>query len=60
MAGRVKAAAAATHSKNYDKVRRYYGRGLWTKAMVHRAVACKWITGDEYKEIVGEEYAEEA
>lgn len=59
MAGRVKAAVAATHSKNYDKVRRYYGRGLWTKAMVHRAVACKWITGDEYKEIVGEEYAEE-
>ena len=60
MAGRVKAATTATHSKNYDKVRRYYGRDLWTKAMVHRAVACKWITGDEYKEIVGEEYAEEA
>lgn len=59
MAGRVKAAVAATHSKNYDKVRRHYGRGLWTKAMVHRAVACKWITGDEYKEIVGEECAEE-
>jgi len=26
---------------------------------VHRAVDCKWITCDEYEEIVGEEYAEE-
>lgn len=60
MAGRIKSAAAVAHSKNYDKVGRYYERGLWTKAMVHRAVGCKWITGDEYKEIVGEEYAEEA
>lgn len=29
------------------------------KARVHKAVECKWITADEYKEITGEEYTAE-
>ena len=49
---------AAEHSKHYEKVEKYYERGLWSKARVHKAVECKWITADEYKEITGEEYAE--
>ena len=42
-------------SKNYNKVKEYYDRGLWSKTRVRNAVG-KWITEDEYKEITGEEY----
>ncbi len=42
-------------SKNYEKVKSYYERGLWGKVRVH-AVVGKWITAEEYKEITGEEY----
>lgn len=49
---------AAEQSKHYATVKRYYERKLWSKARVHKAVECKWITADEYKEITGEEYAE--
>lgn len=45
----------AEHSKNYDKVKGYYDRGLWSKARVH-AVVGKWITPEEYEEITGEPY----
>ena len=43
------------HSKNFEKVKRYYnnGKGIWTKAMVHNAVG-RWITAGEYQEITGE------
>ena len=40
-------------------VKKYYDRPLWSKARVHKAVECKWITADEYKEITDEEYAAE-
>lgn len=43
------------HSENYNKVHDYYVRGLWSKERVY-AVVGKWITPDEYKEILGEEY----
>ena len=46
------------HSKHFALVKKYYDRSLWTKARVHKAVECKWITADEYKEITGEEYKE--
>ncbi len=46
----------AEHSKNFEKVKDYYERGLWSKARVH-AVVGKWITADEYKEITGEPYS---
>ena len=52
-----------THSKNYEKVKRYYntfkanGSRMWTIGMVKNAVVKGWITAEEYKEITGEEYA---
>lgn len=50
---------ADEHSKHFELVKKYYDRLLWTKARVHKAVECKWITSDEYKEIISEEYAAE-
>jgi len=43
-------------SAKYEKVKRYYNKGLWNKEMVYNAVAKKWITPEQYKEITGEEY----
>lgn len=48
-----------THSKNFDKVKTYYEKGLWSKHRVHDAVVKNWITADEYREITGEEYSDE-
>lgn len=45
----------SSKSKNFNKVKEYYDRGLWSKTRVKNAV-CKWITADEYKEITGEDY----
>mgnify|MGYP000836893487 FL=1 len=46
-------------SKHFAKVKKYYDKDLWSKARVYKAVECKWITADEYKEITGEEYTAE-
>ena len=55
-----KAATAATHSKNYYKVKNYYDIGLWSKKRVYNAVtnpkSNPWITAEEYEEITGEPY----
>lgn len=40
------------HSKNYDKVKTYYERGMWSKKRVQAAVG-KWITAEECAEILG-------
>ena len=48
------------HSKHFAKVKKYYDKDLWSKARVYKAVECKWITADEYKEITGEEYTAES
>ncbi len=48
---------AAEHSKNFEKVKDYYDRGLWSIERVH-AVVGKWITPAEYEEITGEPYSE--
>ena len=45
-----------THSKNYEKVKSYYDRGLWSDYRVREAVAKNWITAEEYKEITGNDY----
>lgn len=42
-------------SKNYDKVKGYYDRGLWSAARVASAVG-KWITAEEYQTITGLEF----
>lgn len=44
-------------SKNFNKVKNYYDKGLWSKARVHEAVG-KWITAEEYQLITGEPYEE--
>ena len=44
------------HSKNYEKVKAYYVRGMWDTSRVYAAVG-KWITAEEYKEITGADYA---
>ena len=46
-------------SKKYRTVKGFYDRGLWSKKRVHDAVVKNWITAEEYKEIIGEEYVEE-
>lgn len=40
------------HSKNYDKVKTYYKRGMWSEDRVRAAVG-KWITEGECAEIIG-------
>lgn len=45
------------HSKNFQKVKTYYERGLWSIDRVHNAVG-KWITPEEFTEITGEPYEE--
>lgn len=47
------------HSAHYAQVKGYYARKRWDIKKVHKAVECKWITAEEYKEITGEEYVEE-
>ena len=43
-------------SKNFELVKDYYDRGLWSKQRVYNAVG-KWITAEEYELITGEVYA---
>lgn len=45
-------------SKNYEKVKGFYDAGLWSEGMVENAVG-RWITPDEYQEIIGKEYEKE-
>ena len=42
-------------SANFDKVKGYYTKGLWSIGMVKNAVG-RWITEQEYKEITGQDY----
>ena len=44
-------------SKNYNKVKDYYDKGLWTIDMLKNAVVKAWITADEFKAITGQIYA---
>ena len=44
------------HSKNYDKVKKYYDDGFWNEARVRSAVVKGWITEEEFEEIVGFKY----
>ena len=41
------------HSKMFEKIKKWYDLGLWTKEQVHQAVEKGLITEEEYKEIVG-------
>ncbi|MBQ6318184.1 MAG: XkdX family protein [Lachnospiraceae bacterium] len=48
------------HSKNFEKVKKYYDEGLWDKDKVRNMVtnpkSNPWITTEEYEEITGEPY----
>lgn len=44
-----------THSKNFNKVKKYYDEGRWTIEMVYNAVG-RWITAEEFEEITGKPF----
>lgn len=44
-------------SKNYNKVKEYYDKRLWTIDMLKNAVIKTWITAEEFKTITGQTYA---
>lgn len=44
-----------THSRNFDRVKRWFDSGFWNTDMVKNAVG-RWITKKEYEEITGEPY----
>jgi hypothetical protein len=44
------------HSKNYQKVKRYYDMKMWEETRVRNAVKMGWITEAEFQEITGKEY----
>ena len=39
------------HSKDFEKIKRYYDNGFWTKKMVKNAVVKGKITTEEYEDI---------
>lgn len=51
--------AEVKHSKNYEKVKKYYKDNCWSIDRVWIAVG-KWITEEEYKEITGFTYPEKS
>lgn len=40
----------------FERIKKWYEQGLWTKAMVRNAVRKGKITAEQYEEIVGEPY----
>lgn len=44
------------HSKNYEKVLKYYRTKLWDETRVRNAVVKGWITETEFTEITGATY----
>ena len=48
-----------TQSKNFEKIKNYYNKGLWTKKMVYNVVGKRLgITPEEYELITGEPFVE--
>ena len=43
-------------SSKFEKVRGYFGRGLWGLDRVRNAVVKGWITAEDFYTITGEEY----
>ena len=40
----------------FERIKKWYKLGLWTRAMVANAVTKNIITAEDYAEIIGEEY----
>ncbi len=45
------------HSENFEKVKAYADKGLWSIQRIANAVG-KWITAEEFEEITGLTYGE--
>lgn len=45
-------------SAMYEKIKRYYNTGLWSKARVRNMVIKGVITEEEYEVIIGENFTE--
>lgn len=43
------------HSKQYEKIKKYYDEGLWSEVRVYNVMKKGIITEEEYLEIVGDE-----
>ena len=43
-------------SANFNKVKNYYDKGLWSIERVRKAVEKGWITEEEFTLITGENY----
>lgn len=41
---------------SFERIKYFYDAGLWSAPMVKTAVRKGIITGDQYKEITGEDY----
>ena len=41
---------------DFEKIKKWYDKGLWTDKMVRNAVAKGIITEEQYTEITGKEY----
>jgi uncharacterized XkdX family phage protein len=41
---------------SFFDIKRWYNLKLWTKDMVHKAVELNYITKEQYKDIINEEY----
>jgi len=46
------------HSKQFEKIKRYYDEEFWNDVRVRNAVVKGWITPEEYEGITGEPYEE--
>ena len=46
-------------SKNYNKVKNYFDKGLWNIERVRNAVIKEWITSEEFENITGLNYSEQ-
>ncbi len=44
------------HSKDFDKIKQWYDKGIYKKSHVRMMVEKGKITAEEYKEITGEDY----
>lgn len=40
----------------FEKIKKYYGAGLWTEKMVGNAVVKGKITAEQYNQITGTDY----
>ena len=55
IAGAIGKERSVEHSRNFDKIKKYYDDGVWPIGWVRNAVGKK-ITAEEFEEITGKQY----